>query len=157
MLLSDGVLFTFQVIANDVDVQRCNLLIHQTKRMCSANLIVTNHEAQHFPSCSLSKGCIEISKVGQQEVGKSVSALQFDRVLCDVPCSGDGTLRKAPDIWRKWYPLHVNLCSKVICLFSLIIHDGHDFGSGMQEWAMAFTASRWRLLCAVMFVETLNN
>jgi hypothetical protein len=27
---------------------------------------------------------------------------QFDRILCDVPCSGDGTLRKAPDIWRRW-------------------------------------------------------
>jgi len=25
-----------------------------------------------------------------------------DRILCDVPCSGDGTMRKAPDIWRKW-------------------------------------------------------
>ena len=23
-------------------------------------------------------------------------------MLCDVPCSGDGTLRKAPDIWRRW-------------------------------------------------------
>lgn len=28
--------------------------------------------------------------------------LTFDRILCDVPCSGDGTIRKAPDIWRKW-------------------------------------------------------
>ena len=28
--------------------------------------------------------------------------LLFDRILCDVPCSGDGTMRKAPDIWRKW-------------------------------------------------------
>ncbi len=23
-------------------------------------------------------------------------------MLCDVPCSGDGTMRKAPDIWRRW-------------------------------------------------------
>ena len=29
-------------------------------------------------------------------------SLRFDRVLCDVPCSGDGTLRKAPDLWRRW-------------------------------------------------------
>ncbi|KAF3331202.1 tRNA (cytosine(34)-C(5))-methyltransferase-like protein [Carex littledalei] len=79
------------VIANDVDVQRCNLLIHQTKRMSTANLIVTNHEAQHFPSISMGK---------DGQVGRS--SLLFDRVLCDVPCSGDGTLRKAPDIWRKW-------------------------------------------------------
>jgi 16S rRNA C967 or C1407 C5-methylase (RsmB/RsmF family) len=26
----------------------------------------------------------------------------YDRILCDVPCSGDGTMRKSPDIWRKW-------------------------------------------------------
>ena len=29
----------------------------------------------------------------------------FDRILCDVPCSGDGTLRKDFKVWDKWTPL----------------------------------------------------
>lgn len=67
------------VIANDADIKRCWMLTHQLKRFGSAELIITNHDAQHFPMI-----------------------MSFDRVLCDVPCSGDGTLRKAPDIWRRW-------------------------------------------------------
>lgn len=85
-----GLLPRALVIANDFKVQRCDLLIHNTKRMCTANLIVTNHEAQNFPSCSLA-----------MDHGKP-QGLEFDRVLCDVPCSGDGTIRKGHDMWRKW-------------------------------------------------------
>ena len=31
--------------------------------------------------------------------GTKKTNLKFDRILCDVPCSGDGTLRKNADIW----------------------------------------------------------
>ncbi|XP_062099920.1 uncharacterized protein LOC133805778 [Humulus lupulus] len=89
------------VVANDLDVARCHLLIHQTKRMCTANLIVTNHEAQHFPGCRLNRSHFNASEKVMED--STISQLMFDRVLCDVPCSGDGTLRKAPDMWRKWH------------------------------------------------------
>ncbi len=36
-------------MANDADGQRCNLLAHQTKRICSPALLVTNHDATQYP------------------------------------------------------------------------------------------------------------
>ena len=49
MLHSDTELPQGFVVANDVDSQRCNLLVHQTKRMNSPALLVTNHDATGFP------------------------------------------------------------------------------------------------------------
>lgn len=121
------------MIANDVDVQRCNLLIHQTKRMCTANLVVTNHEAQHFPTCSFMKHHEEPFK-GEEELSKS--NLQFDRVLCDVPCSGDGTLRKAPDIWRKWSDLNFfpqYLIVLPVSLLGMGTYRNAGMGSGLHR------------------------
>jgi multisite-specific tRNA:(cytosine-C5)-methyltransferase len=85
------------VIANDLNMRRCDLLIHNTKRMCTANLIVTNHGAENFPYCSLAKDCS-----GSYKDPCKLQKLEFDRILCDVPCSGDGTIRKGHDMWRKW-------------------------------------------------------
>ena len=42
------------VIANDAESQRCNLLTHQVKRMCSPALMITNHDASHYPSVASS-------------------------------------------------------------------------------------------------------
>eukprot|EP00971_Amphidinium_carterae_P155605 3085814-Amphidinium_carterae.1 len=30
--------------------------------------------------------------------------LEYDRILADVPCSGDGTIRKNAQVWRSWGP-----------------------------------------------------
>jgi len=30
--------------------------------------------------------------------------VEFDRILCDVPCSGDGTMRKNINLWTMWDP-----------------------------------------------------
>ncbi|KAK6331431.1 hypothetical protein TWF730_004513 [Orbilia blumenaviensis] len=84
------------VIANDADYKRSHLLIHQTKRLNSPNLIVTNYDATLYPS-------LRLPTKKDPNGGKAMQEyLKFDRILCDVPCSGDGTVRKNPLIWRDW-------------------------------------------------------
>jgi 16S rRNA C967 or C1407 C5-methylase (RsmB/RsmF family) len=106
------------VVANDADAQRCNLLTHQTKRMCSPCLMVTNHNGEQFPRItglqpapgSAAAAAVAVEAAAAQLAGNAAQQQQqgegevmlFDRILCDVPCSGDGTMRKAPDIWRRW-------------------------------------------------------
>ncbi|XP_030382106.1 tRNA (cytosine(34)-C(5))-methyltransferase [Scaptodrosophila lebanonensis] len=87
------------VLANDVDNNRCYMLVHQAKRLNSPCFLVTNHDSTFFPNML------------QTNADGSKSIVKFDKILCDVPCSGDGTLRKNPDIWMKWnlaqgYNLH---------------------------------------------------
>jgi tRNA (cytosine34-C5)-methyltransferase len=38
----------------------------------------------------------------KNEDGSVNKEVKFDRVLCDVPCSGDGTLRKNTEVWKSW-------------------------------------------------------
>ena len=93
------------VVANDASLQRANLLTHQTKRSNSPALIVTNHQAQKFPFLREPRSSAS-DAAGEKKKGKEQAraAYRFDRVLADVPCSGDGTLRKSPDLWKKWSP-----------------------------------------------------
>ncbi|KAI1628751.1 S-adenosyl-L-methionine-dependent methyltransferase [Exophiala viscosa] len=86
------------LIANDVDYRRAHMLVHQVKRLSSPNILVTNHDATIFPS-------IKIPSLPRPEGGPIQNRyLKFDRILADVPCSGDGTVRKNPEIWRNWTP-----------------------------------------------------
>ncbi|KAF8475642.1 S-adenosyl-L-methionine-dependent methyltransferase, partial [Kalaharituber pfeilii] len=85
------------VIANDADYKRSHMLIHQTKRLNSPNLIVTNNDATAFPSL--------IKSVKKMPNGKLKNTyLKYDRILADVPCSGDGTSRKNYNVWKEWAP-----------------------------------------------------
>lgn len=69
------------VVANDMELTRCHVLMHGVVQQPTPQLLITNLDAQKFPKFT-----------------------SFDRILCDVPCSGDGTLRKAKDLWPKWSP-----------------------------------------------------
>lgn len=69
--------------------------------------VVANELMSHRASRTLSRCCLQGNKTlshlivtagdGRQyaKMGKSY----FDFVICDVPCSGDGTIRKSPESW----------------------------------------------------------
>ncbi|KAJ2905429.1 hypothetical protein MKZ38_005527 [Zalerion maritima] len=93
---SDDGRATGLLIANDADYKRAQMLIHQLKRISSPNMIVTNHDATMYPSIKLPSQPGDNPKQGRY--------LKFDRILADVPCSGDGTLRKNVTLWNEWNP-----------------------------------------------------
>ncbi|KAH0476701.1 MAG: uncharacterized protein KVP18_003793 [Porospora cf. gigantea A] len=73
------------VVSNDSDSTRAHMLVHHVEQLASPALVVSCHEAQRFPMLL-----------------RGAEPVRFDSVLCDVPCSGDGTLRKSKIIWKSW-------------------------------------------------------
>ena len=83
------------VVANDAHPKRVRDLLDALARHGRASaelgrLAVSCHQGQQFP--------MPIRPFGGGE------AVGFDRVLADVPCSGDGTIRKDPTVRPRWTP-----------------------------------------------------
>jgi len=70
------------LIANDASAPRAQMLASQLRRILHHHpvALITAAPAQHFPA----------------------NITQFDKILCDVPCTGDGTTRKNIQIWKNW-------------------------------------------------------
>lgn len=93
------------VIANDLDKKRAYMLVHRLSCNTLRHVVVTCGAGDTFPGLydtrTKTLHCTNV----------------FDRVLCDVPCSGDGTLRKNQALWKDWHigqgltlhPIQLNL------------------------------------------------
>ncbi|KRY40230.1 Mitogen-activated protein kinase kinase kinase 15 [Trichinella spiralis] len=147
MLHADGeALPTGFVIANDLNNKRCYLLVHQSlRRSSSPCCVITNCDASQFPDVFM-----------PDKFGK-LTKLKFDRILCDVPCSSDGTLRKNLNLWKEW---HVNQAYALHRLQRKIVERGlHllatggavelvDVGNQLPELVRSKGFNHWKVLDA---------
>ena len=80
------------VILNEKDKKKASqILPSRLKRYGAPNALICNGDASNFPFMHNLK-----------DADLNNTALLFDKILCDVPCSGDGTIRKCSSIINTW-------------------------------------------------------
>ncbi len=75
---------TGTLIANDLKLDRIKILSSTLERTGVTNTIITKQEGSYL--------CESLRK----------ESIQFDRILLDAPCSGEGTLRSSPKTFLMW-------------------------------------------------------
>ena len=78
------------LLANEYVASRASILAGNLERLGVTNAIVTNMDTHTL--------CTRLSE-------------QFDAVLCDAPCAGEGMFRKDPRAVAEWSPEHVAACA----------------------------------------------
>jgi len=97
------------LVANEVERKRLCKVTARASSQPQTPLITTCCDARTFPS--LTVACVQHRRDQDQDDGNNAATttmtfpkLRFDRILCDVPCSGDGALRKMPTEVPRWHP-----------------------------------------------------
>jgi len=78
-----GTLPTGVLLSNELDEKRSKMLVNFIKKQPTSNLIVTSCSAENFPN---------------------ETSIHPTLIFADVPCSGDGTLRKNKRLRKAWKP-----------------------------------------------------
>ncbi len=85
---------TGTIIANDHKMDRIKILASNLERCGCTNTIITRNDAVQL--------CQKLAK----------KRIKFDKVLVDVPCSGEGTLRSSPKTFLMWNIKMINKLSR---------------------------------------------
>ena len=81
------------LLANEKDTTKaCQILPARLKRYHAPDIVITRCDATKLP---------------RLQNAKTLETVRFDRVICDVPCSGDGTIRKERSVLSSWSEQHV--------------------------------------------------
>ncbi len=78
------------LFSNEIVHQRCQRLKENLIKWGNPNIIVTNNSSEDYLN----------------------SGIQFDLILCDAPCSGEGMFRKDPFSISEWSTQNVYMCSR---------------------------------------------
>lgn len=78
------------LVSNEVIRHRSNILSENIQKWGYPNAVVTNNDPVYFQNLNL----------------------QFDLIVVDAPCSGEGLFRKDEDAIKEWSPENVSLCSQ---------------------------------------------
>lgn len=84
-LLSKGSL----LVSNEVIKTRANILAENITKWGLPNMVITNNDPSHFDRLNV----------------------QFDVIVVDAPCSGEGLFRREPEAMNEWSPEAVKLCA----------------------------------------------
>ena len=80
------------IIANDKDLGRTSILSANLERCGCSNVIMTRHDGVQL--------CYRLERTG----------IKFDKILLDVPCSGEGNIRSNPKTYLMW---NINMIRKL--------------------------------------------
>ncbi len=83
------------IIANELSLGRLRILATNTERCGVTNAILTRKEGSAF--------CRRMKK----------NNIEFDRILVDAPCSGEGTLRSSYKTYVMWNPKNIKSLSRI--------------------------------------------
>ena len=83
------------IIANDKDLGRISILASNLEKVGASNAVVTRHDAVIL--------CEKLAKLG----------MKFDKILLDVPCSGEGNIRSSPKTLLMWNEKMIGKLSRI--------------------------------------------
>jgi len=86
---------TGTIIANDKTLDRTNILCANLERCGCSNVIVIRHDGIQL--------CRKLAKIG----------MKFDKILLDLPCSGEGNTRSNPKTYLMWNIRMIKSLSKL--------------------------------------------
>lgn len=88
------------LVASEKDrVKATQTLPARLKRYHAPNVLCTRCDGTQWPRLYTSSVSTAVDAEWEQ--------VRFDRIICDVPCSGDGTLRKEPSLPTTWSAAYV--------------------------------------------------